>query len=124
MTSIEKHLYIAGVPVLGKAHVTVNLEKESLILIKLLVNMSSMEGILGFGVLNHSHKNFGRVGKVHYAVNCFFGFIKMLHIPLLIYVDLIVNDESQSFRVRCFVDNIIDSMGELRVSVRSDANKD
>ena len=48
----------------------------------------------------------------------------MLHIPLLINVNLIVNDESQSFRVRCFVDNIVDSMSELRVSVRSNAYKD
>ena len=39
-------------------------------------------------------------------------------------IDLIVDDESQSFRVRCFVDNVVDCVSELWVSVRCNANKD
>ena len=62
MASVEKHLDEAGVPVLRKAHMTVNLEKESLILIKLLVNVSSIESILGFAMLDHSHDNLRRIG--------------------------------------------------------------
>ena len=124
MTSVEKHLDIASVPVLCEAHVTVNLEKESLAFIKLLVDVSSIEGILCFGVFNYSHENFWSFGQVDYTVNCFFGFIKMFHVPLLMHVDLIINNESQSFRVCCFVNNIIDSVSELCISVRSNANKD
>ena len=103
---------------------TVNLEKESFSIIKLLVYVSSIEGILRFGMFNHSHQHFRSLGQVHYSVNCFFGCIKMFHIPLLVHVDLIINDYSESFRVRRFVDNVIDCMSELWVSVRSNANKD
>ena len=38
-------------------------------------------------------------------------------------INLVINDNSQSFRVRSLVDNIIDCMCELCVSVRSNANK-
>ena len=103
---------------------TVNLEKESLAFIKLLVDVSSIKGILGFGMFSDSHKNFWRIGQIDYSVNCFFGLIEMFHVPLLMHVDLIINNESQSFRVRCFVNNIIDSVSELCISVRSNANKD
>ena len=75
MTGVKKHLDIASVPVFCKAHVTINLEKESLVLIILLVNVSCIEGIFSFAVLNNSHQNFRRVGKVYYSVDCFFGCI-------------------------------------------------
>ena len=103
---------------------TVNLEEVSLIIIKLLILVSGPESILGFSVLDRSHENFRRIGKAHRSVYCFLCFIQMFHIPLLIYIQLIKNDDSQSFRVCCFVDNIIDSVSELWISVRCDANKD
>ena len=123
-SSVMKHLNKAGVPVFRKPHMTVNLEEVSLIIIKLLVLVSGPESILGFGVLDRSHENFRRIGKVHRSVYCFLCFIQMFHIPLLIYIQLIKNDDSQSFRVCCFVDNIIDSVSELWIPVRCDANKD
>ena len=89
-----KHPDIAGIPVLRKAHVTVNLEEVSLTFIILLVHMSGIERILGFGVLNRSHENLWRIGEVRYSVYCLLGCIKMFHIPHLMYVDLIINDDS------------------------------
>ena len=101
------------VPAISKTHVTINLQEVSLTLIELLVYVSGIECILCLGVLDRSHQNCRRFWQFHCSVYRFFGFFKMFLIPLLIYIDLVVNDDSQSFRVICFVDHIIDSMRQL-----------
>ena len=117
-----EHLDCSCVPVGLEAHMAVNLHVVVLTIIERLAYVPGMEGIASFSVLNRRHNDFRRVWAANRLVNHIFDCVVMLLVPLLIYIDLIVNEDVQVAWVFCLVDHISESVRELGVSVRCNAN--
>ena len=93
-----EHLDGPCVPVWLEAHVAVNLHEVLLTIIVTLCNMTCVERVSCFGVFDCWHNNFRWVFGANCFVYNFFECSIMPQIPLMVYIDLVINDDMQVLR--------------------------
>ena len=106
------------VPLRLKAHVAVNLHVVFLAVIVRLAYMSGVERIPSLGVLDRWHINCRRVWTANRFIYNFLDCRVMLLVPLMVYIDLIVNEDVQVLWFFGLDDHISESVRNLGVSVR------
>ena len=112
-----EHLDDPRVPVWLEAHVAVNLHEVLFTVIITLGHMSGVERVPSFSVLNRWHDNFRRVFAANCFIDNFFDCGIVLLIPLVVYIDLVINDDMQVARFFSLKDHISESRRNLGVSV-------